>query len=181
MKRALFLDRDGVINIDHGYVWRIEDFTFTDGIFDLCRTARQLGYMLVVVTNQSGIARGLFSEADYQQLTAWMQERFTAETVPLAAVYHCPFHPQAKLEAYRKDSSWRKPAPGMLLQAAADLDLDLSHSILIGDKEDDITAARAAGLAAAIRLADPAGITGEADETFASLDEIRTWLKRHAN
>lgn len=178
--RALFLDRDGVINIDKGYVHRISDFIFTDGIFELCRVARDLDYLTVVVTNQSGIARGFFSEADYQNLTRWMRERFTAEGVALSGVYHCPYHPEATVEEYRRASGWRKPAPGMLLQAAADLALDLGRSVMIGDKEDDVAAARAAGLAAAIRLADPAVTVSNADSVCGSLTEIGDWLKIHS-
>lgn len=173
--RSLFLDRDGVINRDEGYLYRIEDCNFIDGIFDLCRTAHRLGYLLIIATNQSGIGRGYFTEQDFQNLMAWMRDRFVAEGAPLTAVYHCPCHPDG-LGAYRKQSDWRKPAPGMLLQAAADFSLDLSASVLIGDQEHDIAAARAAGLGAAVRLADPASTSSAADKVFARLAECSDWL-----
>lgn len=179
MSSALFLDRDGVINIDAGYVSDISSFKFIEGIFDLCRLARQLGYLIIVVTNQSGIGRGYFTENDYQTLTEWMRDRFAAEGAPLAAVYHCPYHPDG-IGVYRKQSDWRKPAPGMLLQAAADFSLDLSTSLLIGDSEHDIAAARAAGLGAAIRFGSPAATVSAADRIFAAHTEICGWLAQFA-
>jgi D-glycero-D-manno-heptose 1,7-bisphosphate phosphatase len=173
--RALFLDRDGVVNRDAGYLYKIEDCQFIDGLFDMCRVARRLGYLLIIATNQSGIARGCFTEQDFQTLMAWMRDRFLLEGAPLAAVYHCPYHPDGVGE-YRKQSDWRKPAPGMLLQAARDFSLDLSASVLIGDQERDIAAARAAGLGAAIRLADPISGVSAADRTVATLAEFSEWL-----
>lgn len=145
-KKAFFLDRDGVINVEKDYVHRIEDFEFVDGIFELCRRAMERGYELVVVTNQSGIGRGYYSEADFQALTTWMKERFASEGVTIAAVYHCPYHPKEGVGEYRKDSFDRKPNPGMLLRAAQDLDLDLSASAMIGDRLSDMQAASAAGV-----------------------------------
>lgn len=177
--RALFLDRDGVINLDAGYTYRIDVFRFVDGIFDLCRLAHRLGYLLIVVTNQAGIGRGYYTEADFQTLTAWMRGRFAAEDAPLAAVYHCPYHPDG-IGEYRRQSDWRKPAPGMLLQAAADFSLDLAASLLIGDSEHDIEAARAAGLGAAVRLGDPASVISQADVIIASHAEICVWLNQFA-
>ncbi len=178
--RALFLDRDGVINIDAGYTYKIEEFRFIDGIFDLCRTAHALGYLLIIVTNQAGIGRGYYTESDFQNLTAWMRDRFVAEGAPLAAVYHCPYHPDGVGE-YRKQSDWRKPAPGMLLQAAADFALDLSASLLIGDSEHDIVAARTAGLGAAVRLGDKSSTISDADRIFATHAEISAWLPRFSS
>lgn len=177
--RALFLDRDGVINVDAGYTWRIEDFHFIDGIFDLCRQACQLGYVLVVATNQSGIGRGLYSEADFQHLTAWMRQRFDAEGAPLAAVYHCPYHPDG-VGDYARHSDWRKPRPGMLLQAARDLGLDLGQSLMVGDSENDMAAARAAGLAACVRLGDPVMVRSGANAVFATHAQITAWLKNYS-
>ena len=130
---ALFLDRDGIINVDHGYVHRREQFEFVPGIFDLTRYAADVGVPVVVVTNQAGIGRGLFDEAAFQDITRWMCERFAAERAPIAKVYHCPYHPEFGLGAYRLDHPWRKPRPGMLLQAAADLGLDLPASAIVGD------------------------------------------------
>jgi len=156
---ALFLDRDGVINVDSGYVHRIEDFKFVPGIFDLARFAvQELAWPVVVVTNQAGIGRGLFDEAAYGALNDWMCERFRNEQAPITRVYHCPYHPEHGIGEYRVDHPWRKPRPGMILQAAADLQLDLMASVLVGDKLSDIEAAAAAGLAWCIRL-DPDGTT----------------------
>lgn len=156
-RRALFLDRDGVINADHGYVGRIEDFDFTPGIFDLVRIAvNELKLLAIVITNQSGIGRGLFDEAAFARLTAWMREQFERRGAPLTAVYHCPYHPEHGVGEYRRDHPWRKPNPGMILQAAADHRLDLARSALIGDGERDIIAGAAAGVGLLIRF-DPEG------------------------
>ena len=154
MAKALFLDRDGVILDDSGYMHRVEQIRFVPGIFDLCRGASARGFRLVVVTNQSGIARGYFTEADYRVFTAAMLARLATEGVPIAAVYHCPYHPEATVAAYRREHPWRKPAPGMILAAAGELGLDLSASVMVGDSGRDIVAARAAGVGAALRIAD---------------------------
>ena len=142
---ALFLDRDGIVNVDHGYVHRIEDFEFVPGIFDLLRTAHAAGRRLVIVTNQSGIARGRYGEADYQRLTAWMQARFIEAGAPLAGVWHCPHLPGAPAP-YGLDCDCRKPAPGLILAARDALGLDLAGSILVGDKARDVESARRAGV-----------------------------------
>jgi D-glycero-D-manno-heptose 1,7-bisphosphate phosphatase len=150
---ALLLDRDGVINVDHGYVHRPDQFEFVPGIFELVRFAvHQLGWPVVVTTNQSGIGRGLFDENAFQNLTDWMCDRFQQEQAPITRVYHCPYHPLHGIGAYRLDHDWRKPKPGMLLQAAADLDLDLPRSVLVGDRIDDIQAGAHAGVGLCIRV-----------------------------
>lgn len=149
--RALFLDRDGVINVDHGYVHRIEEFDLLDGIFELIRAARARGYAIVVVTNQAGIGRGYYGEEDFQRLSAWMLERFEREGARIDRIYHCPDHPEG-VGVYRRESPMRKPQPGMLLQAARDLALDLGTSVLVGDKETDIEAGLRAGLHCTILL-----------------------------
>ncbi len=143
---ALFLDRDGVINIDHGYVHRPEQVTFCDGIFELVAAARAVNMAVVVVTNQAGIGRGLYTEADFAALCDWMRARFAEAGAPLDRIYHCPYHPEHGVGLYRRESDWRKPRPGMLLQAALDLNLDLPASVLVGDNETDIQAAMAAGV-----------------------------------
>jgi D-glycero-D-manno-heptose 1,7-bisphosphate phosphatase len=144
---ALFLDRDGVINVDYGYVHTMDRFEFLPGIFELARFWTQdVQRPIVVVTNQAGIGRGYFTEGDYQNLTRWMCDRFAAEGAAIQRVYHCPYHPTDGVGAYRADHPWRKPNPGMFLQAAADLDLDLGSCIIIGDKMSDICAAAAAGV-----------------------------------
>jgi D-glycero-D-manno-heptose 1,7-bisphosphate phosphatase len=171
---ALFLDRDGVINVDHGYVHRAQDFDFLPGIFELARAARTLGLRLVVVTNQAGIGRGLYGEADFERLSAWMCERFADEGAPIDAVYHCPTHPTAGIGAYRVDSPRRKPNPGMILEARDALGLDLGASILLGDKPSDLEAGLAAGVGLNLWLAGPgAEPPGPGTEVVHSLAEAR--------
>src|SRR5260221_5408351 len=158
MVPALFLDRDGIINVDHGYVHRIEQFEFVRGIFELARFAvHELGWPVIVTTNQSGIGRGYFSETDFNVLTRWMCERFAAENAPITHVYHCPYHAEHGIGAYRIDHPWRKPKPGMILQGAADYDIDLAGSAALGDTTDDIAAAEAAGVGLCLLL-DPSGM-----------------------
>jgi D-glycero-D-manno-heptose 1,7-bisphosphate phosphatase len=146
MRPALFLDRDGVINIDHGYVYRPEQCTFVDGIFDMVRAFTRRGYLPVIVTNQAGIGRGLYGEEDFQAFMTWMRAEFRREEIEIAAVYHCPDHPTAGIGAYRRENDWRKPGPGMMLQASRDLGLDLAASWCVGDKMSDMQAASAAGV-----------------------------------
>lgn len=145
-QRAAFLDRDGVINVDRGYVWRCEDFQFVPGVLGAAAELRRLGLQLVVATNQSGIGRGLYDEADYRALDHWMRDEFARAGAPLAATYFCPHHPDAAHGAYRRACDCRKPAPGMLLAAARDLGVNLSQSVLFGDKISDLEAARDAGI-----------------------------------
>ena len=139
--RALFLDRDGVINHDSGYTSSAENFRFIDGVFDLCHAARQSGYLLIVVTNQAGIGRGYYSEEDFFALTEWMCDRFKVEGAPITDVFYCPFHPEHGFGDYKKESFDRKPNPGMLLRAAEKHGIDMKRSIMIGDKDSDMQAA----------------------------------------
>jgi D-glycero-D-manno-heptose 1,7-bisphosphate phosphatase len=150
--KALFLDRDGVINVDTGHLYRRESFEFIPGIFELCRAAQTMGYLLVVVTNQAGIARGYYSESDFNELTDWMMDQFADEKVRITRLYYCPYHPVFGVGRYKRDSPDRKPNPGMLLRAQSDLDLDLASSIFIGDKLSDIQAGYAAGVGTQILL-----------------------------
>ena len=121
MTKAAFLDRDGVINIDRAYVHKIEDFDWVPGALEAARALSDAGYLIVVVTNQSGIGRGYYGEADFARLTDWMKARFAEAGAPLAGVYFCPHHPEKANPPYRTDCLCRKPHPGMLLKAAADL------------------------------------------------------------
>jgi len=145
-KPALFLDRDGVINLDHGYVHTPEKFEFVDGIFEVVAAANRAGYIVVVVTNQAGIGRGYYSEAQFYALTDWMKAKFAEQGAQIDAVYFCPYHPEHGIGKYRCESEFRKPAPGMLLQAQRELNIDLSSSVFVGDKASDIQAGRAAGV-----------------------------------
>ena len=181
-RRALFLDRDGIINHDSAYVSRIEDFVFIDGIFDLCRTALSLGYLLIVVTNQAGIARGYYTESDFLGLTDWMCHRFEEEHAPIAEVYFCPFHPEHGKGVYLADSPDRKPRPGMLLRAAEKFRISLVDSVMLGDKESDMEAARQAGLELRILLRPGTTAAGTEDtaatRVVASLAEVSSLLPR---
>jgi D-glycero-D-manno-heptose 1,7-bisphosphate phosphatase len=152
MKVALFLDRDGVINVEQDYIHRIEDVEFVDGIFTLCTAAKKAGLAIVVVTNQAGIGRGYYTEVQFRILMEWMKDCFAERGVVLDAVYYCPFHPEYGVGDYKLDSFDRKPNPGMILRARADLNLDLAASCLIGDKASDIAAAHAAGVGTAVLL-----------------------------
>jgi D-glycero-D-manno-heptose 1,7-bisphosphate phosphatase len=153
---ALFLDRDGVINVDHAYVHRREDFDFVDGIFELCRLARQRGYLIFVVTNQAGIGRGKYTEQDFHALTEWMCGVFKAEGAPIDKVYFCPYHAEHGVGAYKIDSPFRKPNPGMILQAAAEYGVNLAGSVLLGDNETDVQAGVAAGVGCNLLFCPPA-------------------------
>lgn len=141
MQKALFLDRDGVINVEKDYLYKIEDFEFIEGIIDLCKYYLLNNYKIVVVTNQSGIARKYYSEEDFSLLSSWMLKEFTKNGVDILKVYHCPHHPSISGEC-----TCRKPDPGMLFSAQEEFDINLSQSILIGDKERDIEAGLNAGL-----------------------------------
>lgn len=184
MKRAAFLDRDGVINVEHGYVHTWEDFEFVPGSIDAMRQLHQAGYALVVVTNQSGLARGMYTEAQYQQLTTTLREHLSRQGVPLAAVYHCPHHPKGTVAALAIDCDCRKPAPGMLLRAAQELGLSLADSLMVGDKAGDAQAARAAGVGTVMLVhsghALSAHDTALADSVHADLAQAVAHVLSHA-
>jgi D-glycero-D-manno-heptose 1,7-bisphosphate phosphatase len=175
---AAFLDRDGVINEERNYVHRIEDFRFLPGALAACRKFVEAGYLLVVVTNQAGIARGYYDAADFERLTRWMEARFSEAGAPLSAVYHCPHHPDAKIGRLRRACDCRKPAPGLILEAQRDLGIDLSRSFLVGDKLSDIEAGRAAGVGRCFLLDDHRQVLGaapiahSADAVVGSLTEV---------
>ncbi|OOF36852.1 D-glycero-beta-D-manno-heptose 1,7-bisphosphate 7-phosphatase [Rodentibacter heidelbergensis] len=147
MNKAIFLDRDGTLNIDYGYVHEIDHFKFIEGAIDALRTLKGMGYLLVLVTNQSGIARGYFSEDQFLQLTEWMDWSLAEQGVDLDGIYYCPHHIQGKGE-YREDCDCRKPKSGMLLQAIKELKIDPTKSVMIGDKVDDIKA----GIGAKVKM-----------------------------
>ena len=135
-----------MINVNHGYVHEVESFEFIDGIFEVARAAHTNGYKLIVITNQSGIGRGYYSEHQFHQLTEWMCNQFFNAGAPIEKVYFSPFHPTAGIGAYKKDDISRKPRPGMIYQAQQDMNLNLGSSILIGDKVSDIQAGIEAGV-----------------------------------
>jgi len=145
-RKAAFIDRDGVLNEERAFVHRIEDFAFVPGAIEALRALQAAGYLLVVITNQSGIARGLYTEADYVALTGHMRERLQAAGVTLDAVEHCPHLADAPVERYRVDCDCRKPKPGMLNRAIQELAIDAATSFLVGDRLSDLEAGRAAGI-----------------------------------
>jgi len=165
-KAALFLDRDGVINVEKNYLHKIEEFEFIDGVFELCKKYQDLGYLIVIVTNQSGIARGYYSEDDFILLTRWMIDVFDRENIHISGVYHCPHHPDISGKC-----ACRKPEPGMLLDAAEKYSIDLENSLLVGDSERDITAAHRAGVQETY-LFSPDAQKSEATKIIRSLSEL---------
>ena len=141
MKRALFIDRDGVINVDKVHVCKKDQFEFTAGIFDLCRRYSEAGYIILIITNQAGIAKGYYNEEDFQSLMEWVVKEFEFNGVKIKKVYHCPHHPD-----FTGFCGCRKPEPGMILKAIEEFSLDRSACVLIGDKESDLEAGRRAGI-----------------------------------
>lgn len=152
--KALFLDRDGVINKDYGHVWQIEDFELVAGITDVIKAAMDEKYKIIIVTNQAGIGKGMYAESDFEALTGHMKILLKSKGCNIDSVYFCPFHPTEGKGLYLKDSFDRKPNPGMFLRAKNDFNLDMGASILIGDKVTDIQAGQSAGVAINI-LYDP--------------------------
>ena len=146
-RRALFLDRDGVINVDRGWVGRREAFEFVPGALEAIRAAGDAGFHVFVVTNQSGIARGFYDEAQFAALCGWVDLQVREAGGTIDDWRHCPFHPEAPLAAYRRVSDWRKPGPGMILDLLAKWEVDPGRSLLVGDQASDLAAAAAAGVA----------------------------------
>lgn len=171
---ALFLDRDGVINVDHGWVHRRDDVVWVDGIVDLVRWAVDLALPVVVVTNQGGIARGLYNEVAFRSLSNWMLEQFAQWGAPIDLIVGCPHHPAGAVARFAVACQCRKPAPGMLLRAAKILNLDLGRSVMVGDKPSDMAAAEAAGIGDRILLAQMG--SGE-HRSISSLSEVLRHLR----
>lgn len=176
--RALFLDRDGVINVDHGYVHTREKFELVDGIGEVLQHFANAGYLLIIVTNQAGIARGYYTEAEFLSFDAWMREELhRLFGVTIARTYHAPHHPEAVVDAFRGDSELRKPNPGMIRAAQGDFAIDLRASVLIGDKESDVVAGKRAGVGFNALLAG----RGPTQQTVADcvLQSVRELVTRH--
>ena len=152
--KALFLDRDGVINYNFGYVYKINKFKFIEGIFNLVETAKKKGYLVIVVTNQAGIGRGLYTEKDFLILMKWVKIKFKENNSSIDDVFFSPFHPKHGIGSYKKDSYLRKPNPGMLIDAQKKHKIDLSKSMIIGDNISDIKAGKLAGLKINFLLTD---------------------------
>ena len=187
--KALFLDRDGVINVDKSYVYKVQDFEFCAGIFELCEFFLQKGFKIFVITNQSGIERGFYSEKDFEKLSEFMLGEFAKKGISISKVYHCP---------HLQGCECRKPKPGMILKAQAEFDIDLANSILIGDNFTDMQAGQNAGIKRLClvkkaceqtsefkdekfkkgeKLSENLNKTSEFYTEFANLDEIKDFFK----
>ena len=184
MKKAIFLDRDGTLNIDHGYVHRIDDFHFIEGSIEALQKLKAMGFLLVLVTNQSGIARGYFSEEQFLQLTEWMDWSLADRGVDLDGIYYCPHHPQGQGE-YKQNCDCRKPKSGMLDQAIRELNIDPAQSFMVGDKAEDLLAAQSAKVRSKILVKTGKPITPEGErladyviDSIADLPNLLTRMKK---
>ncbi|MEA3420011.1 MAG: HAD family hydrolase [Campylobacterota bacterium] len=166
--KALFIDRDGIVNVDHGYVWKIEDFEFSNGILSLLKLFQDEGYLLFIITNQSGIGRGYYSEDDFQILTKWMLETLKKEGIAIQGVYHCPHTPDDKCQC-------RKPETGLIEQASEAYPINLKDSWMIGDKESDIQLAHNAGVENTIYIGDKN--ISDATLSFHSVRECKNYFQ----
>lgn len=137
MNKALFLDRDGIVNVDTAYLHKPEDVIFVDGIFELCKAAQKKDYLIIIVTNQAGIAKGYYSEKDVKLLHSWLKNEFNKRGITISDIYYSPYHSDGIIKEYKKDSYCRKPNPGLFLKAAEKYNIDFSASLMIGDKHSD--------------------------------------------
>ncbi|MDA9353025.1 HAD family hydrolase [Gammaproteobacteria bacterium] len=154
INKALFLDRDGVINHNLGYVYKKDDFKFIDGIFELVKAAKIKKYLVIVVTNQAGIGRGFYNENDFFVLMEWVKIKFKHNDSSIDDIFFCPFHPTHGLGSYKKDSHLRKPNPGMIIEAQKKHNLNLSKSIMIGDNISDMEASKSSGIGTSILFSE---------------------------
>ena len=177
MNKAFFLDRDGVINIDGDYVSTIENFKFIDGVFDACRIILSQGYKIIVITNQSGIGRGFYTEEQFLGLNHWMLHKFQEEGIDVTDVYFCPHHPTGALNPYRVDCDCRKPKPGMILKAKEQHNIDLKESVLVGDRHSDIASGKSAGIYSLYLINN--GYNNDTDCSICCdlLDSVRQYFK----
>jgi D-glycero-D-manno-heptose 1,7-bisphosphate phosphatase len=169
-KKALFLDRDGIVNIDYGYVYKIEDFTFIEGIFELVSLFQKAGYLIFIVTNQSGIGRGYYTESDFQTLSTWVKKQFVAHHIEIDEIYHCPHTPEAKCHC-------RKPQTGMIEACLKHYNIDLEHSYMIGDKPSDMAFAKQASIGNRIAIATHP--LTDANYTFASILQCKHFFEEN--
>ncbi|MCH5336479.1 MAG: HAD family hydrolase [Campylobacter sp.] len=165
--KALFLDRDGVINVDKKYVYKIKDFEFCEGIFELCEFFSQKGFLIFVITNQSGIARGYYTEEDFEILSAFVLDEFAKRKTKISKIYHCP---------HLEGCECRKPKPGMLLKAKDEFDINMQNSIFIGDNLSDMEAGLSAGVKTLV-LIDPSLKQSKDFKSFANLTELLNFFK----
>lgn len=179
---AVFLDRDGTINVDRGYVHDVDQFQFIDGVIDAMKKLKEMGFALVLVTNQSGIARGKYTEDAFMTLTEWMDWSLADRGVDLDGIYFCPHHPEYGDGEYRQECDCRKPKPGMLLSAQRYLNIDMAASYMVGDKPEDMQAGIAAGVGTKVlvRTGKPITERGEAlaDWVIDSLADLPDVIRR---
>ena len=164
--KTIFLDRDGVINKEVNYLHKIDDFEFIDGIFDTCQHFQSLGYKIIIITNQSGIYRGYYTENDYQKVTQWMLTQFANEDINILDTFHCPHGPDSTCNC-------RKPKPGMFLNAKTKYNIDMKNSWMIGDKEDDIQAAVYAGIKNTVLVRSGHNVDESNSKAMFFLDSIK--------
>jgi len=164
-KKALFLDRDGVINVDKKYVHKIKDFEFCEGIFEFCAFFQKENFLLFVITNQSGIARGYYSQSDFELLSAYMLKEFEKKNIFIQKIYHCP---------HLQDCECRKPSPGMLLTAQKEFDLNMQNSVFIGDNLSDMQAGLRAKVGTLVLLGKQ---SSDDFKTFENLKEALNFFK----
>jgi D,D-heptose 1,7-bisphosphate phosphatase len=162
---ALFLDRDGVLNVDHGHVGSIDRFEWIDGAMDTVRRANDMGWLVFVVTNQAGVAKGYYDEDAVMALHRFMQSELLAHGAHIDEYRYCPYHPDGVIERYRRQSADRKPRPGMLVDLINRWPVDKARSLMLGDKESDMIAAQAAGIAAHL-YAHPAALPDLVGDIF---------------
>ena len=172
MNRALFLDRDGVINQDHGYTFKVSDLTILDGVIEGLQSIRYLEYKIIIITNQSGIARGLFEVAEFHDYMKKLIELLAESGIMVCDYFYCPHHVEGVIAEFTKSCECRKPEPGLIIQAKNKYDFDLSHSVLIGDKESDILAGKNAGISSNILITDGV-LTKESRALFSAKDLIQ--------
>ncbi|UAJ65052.1 D-glycero-beta-D-manno-heptose 1,7-bisphosphate 7-phosphatase [Candidatus Schneideria nysicola] len=151
---AIFFDRDGTINIDKGYIYKVKDFHFFNGVIEAMQILNKMDFLLIMVTNQSGIARGIFNERQFIKLTKWIINFLSKFKINIDGFFYCPHHPNAIISSFRKDCICRKPNPGMLLNAKKYFNINMSSSYMIGDKKEDMLAAKLAGIGHPIFLSN---------------------------
>jgi D-glycero-D-manno-heptose 1,7-bisphosphate phosphatase len=184
MEKAVFMDRDGVIIEDTGYIGQIDRCRFLPGVSRAVKSLNAGGFKVIIITNQSGVARGYFSEEAVREVNQYITEKLAREGALIDRIYYCPHHKDGVVEAYRKDCYCRKPNPGMIEQAVLDFGLDISRSFLIGDKASDIEAGHRAGCRTILLAASGYTVTlsGDiaADHVTPDISEATKWLKKHS-
>ncbi|AKC59848.1 D-glycero-beta-D-manno-heptose 1,7-bisphosphate 7-phosphatase [Blochmannia endosymbiont of Polyrhachis (Hedomyrma) turneri] len=182
---GIFLDRDGTINIDQGYSYNITNFIFINGVIDAMIQLKKMKFCLIIVTNQSGIARGFFSKEQFIQLTKWMIKILKTYQINIDGIYFCPHHPQGAIKQFKQNCNCRKPKPGMLLNAEKNLNLNMNKSYIIGDTTEDMLAGQAAGIGTKILVRSGKMITkhgiNSADYIIDSLAYLPEIIKLHKN